>query len=117
MTATAFEYGPHHAFVDPYAVGDGTDAAWWPPAEGQPADDYLLAAPHPAPPNPADRLDTHFGTGTGIDPRDRRRLDLHAALTAAGIPPRPEDREAIESLSALSGGINATIQRWLHHTL
>ncbi|MFI5566693.1 hypothetical protein ACIA6T_04805 [Streptomyces sp. NPDC051740] len=68
--------------------------------------DYLLA-----PPRPADRI------GTGIDPRDRRRLELHAALTAAGIPPRPEDREAIESLSALSGSINSTIQRWLHHTL
>ncbi|MDT0404961.1 hypothetical protein [Streptomyces edwardsiae] len=68
--------------------------------------DYLLA-----PPRPADRL------GAAIDPRDRRRLELHAALTAAGIPPRPEDREAIESLSALSGSINSTIQRWLHHTL
>ena len=63
------------------------------------------------PPRQADRL------GTRIDPRDRRRLELHAALTAAGIPPRPEDREAIESLSALSGSINSTIQRWLHHTL
>ncbi|GAA3497984.1 hypothetical protein GCM10019016_050870 [Streptomyces prasinosporus] len=68
--------------------------------------DYLLA-----PPNPADRLDS------AIAPRDRRRLDLQAALTAAGIPPRPEDREAIDSLSALSSGINTTIQRWLHHTL
>ncbi|CAL9568981.1 hypothetical protein [Streptomyces sp. Tu 3180] len=68
--------------------------------------DYLLS-----PPNPADRLDI------GIAPRDRRRLELQAALTAAGIPPRPEDREAIDSLSALSAGINTTIQRWLHHTL
>ncbi|CAL9541633.1 hypothetical protein [Streptomyces sp. enrichment culture] len=90
MTATAFEYGPEHVFVDPYACGD----------------DFLLS-----PPNPADRLDIT------LDPRDRRRLDLHAALTAAGIPPRPEDREAIESLSALPGSINTTIQRWLHHTL
>lgn len=70
--------------------------------------DYLLP-----PPNPADRIDL----GIGIDPRDRRRLDLLAALTAAGIPPRPEDREAIDSLSALPGSINTTIQRWLHHTL
>lgn len=93
MTATAFEYGPNHAFVDPYAV------------EGL-GGDYLLP-----PPRPADRL------ATALDPRDRRRLELHAALTAAGIPPRPEDREAIESLSALSGSINSTIQRWLHHTL
>ncbi|MFC8366421.1 hypothetical protein ACFUIT_00125 [Streptomyces sp. NPDC057239] len=107
MTATAFEYGPNHAFVDPHAVGNGTDASVrWPPAAGQRDGDYLLP-----PPRPADR------PGTGIDPRDRRRLELHAALTAAGIPPRPEDREAIESLSALSGSINSTIQRWLHHTL
>ncbi|MGA5767238.1 hypothetical protein ACPC36_07115 [Streptomyces pseudogriseolus] len=68
--------------------------------------DYLLA-----PPDSATRV------GSPIDPRDRRRLELHAALTAAGIPPRPEDREAIESLSALSAGINTTIQRWLQHTL
>ncbi|MET7294284.1 hypothetical protein ABZS79_19505 [Streptomyces griseoloalbus] len=107
MTATAFEYGPNHSFVDPYAVEDGTGSSvWWPPADGQEEGDYPLP-----PPRPADRLDIT------IDPRDRRRLELHAALTAAGIPPRPEDREAIESLSALSGSINTTIQRWLHHTL
>ena len=88
MTAPAFEYGPN------------------PSAAGQPGADYLLA-----PPDPATRV------GALIDPRDRRRLDLHAALTAAGIPPRPEDREAIEHLSALSAGIYSTIQRWLQHTL
>ncbi|MFI0501731.1 hypothetical protein ACH3WN_02520 [Streptomyces albogriseolus] len=105
MTATtAFEYGPNHDFADPCAVESGT--AWWPPADGQPAGDYLLS-----PPDAASRV------GSPIDPRDRRRLDLHAALTAAGIPPRPEDREAIEHLSALSAGINSTIQRWLQHTL
>ncbi|MFI9218103.1 hypothetical protein [Streptomyces werraensis] len=88
MTATVFEYGPH------------------PSAAGQPGSDHLLA-----PPDPATRV------GSPIDPRDRRRLDLHAALTAAGIPPRPEDREAIEHLSALSAGVNSTIRRWLRHTL
>ncbi|NJP51623.1 hypothetical protein HCJ93_16490 [Streptomyces sp. SBST2-5] len=70
--------------------------------------DYLLP-----PPNPADRVELDLG----IDPRDRRRLELHAALTAAGIPPRPEDREAIDSLSALPGSITATVQRWLYHAL
>ncbi len=106
MTATAFEYGPHHAFGASGALTDDSAAPWWPAPAGAQEGDYLLA-----PPNPAHRLDT------AIDPRDRRRLELHAALTAAGIPPRPEDREAIESLSALSGSINTTIQRWLHHTL
>ncbi len=49
--------------------------------------------------------------------RDARRLDLLAALTAAGIPPRPEDRAAIDQLSALPAEINATLRRWLHHTM
>ncbi|MEV5331471.1 hypothetical protein [Streptomyces werraensis] len=89
MTATVFEYG-----------GPSPSAA------GQPGSDHP-----PAPPDPATRV------GSPIDPRDRRRLDLHAALTAAGIPPRPEDREAIEHLSALSAGINGTLHRWLRHTL
>ncbi|MFF8030827.1 hypothetical protein [Streptomyces sp. NPDC016626] len=106
MTATAFEYGPNHALAGPHPRGAGPDSVWWPPAEGQRDGDYLLPPPHPA-----ERIDI------AIDPRDRRRLDLHAALTAAGIPPRPEDREAIESLSALSGSINTTIQRWLSHSL
>ncbi|MDX3310925.1 hypothetical protein ACWGH3_16060 [Streptomyces sp. NPDC054884] len=111
MTTTAPEhFTPHayvapHAYVDPYAV-DATEALW--PAApddcDQGADDHLLP-----PPNPAERL------SIGISPRDHRRLDLHAALTAAGIPPRPEDRDAIEQLSALSGSVNAALQRWLHH--
>ncbi|MEU7471672.1 hypothetical protein AB0A94_24645 [Streptomyces sp. NPDC044984] len=105
MTATAFEYGPNHVLVDPRAVQDGADSTWWPPAAGQPESDHLLA-----PPDPADRLDI------AIDPRDRRRLELYAALTAAGIPPRPEDREAVESLSALPGSVTSTVRRWLHHT-
>ncbi|MEV7020178.1 hypothetical protein [Streptomyces sp. NPDC093991] len=106
MTATAFPYGPNHALGGPSTVAAGADAPQWPAAAGQSGSDCLLA-----PPDPATRV------GSPIDPRDRRRLELHAALTAAGIPPRPEDREAIESLSALSPGVNTTIQRWLHHTL
>ncbi|KUN53469.1 hypothetical protein AQJ46_50255 [Streptomyces canus] len=51
-----------------------------------------------------------------IHPRDHHRLALHAALTAAGIPPRPEDRDAIDQLSALPSSINTTLQRWLLHT-
>ncbi|MFD5657994.1 hypothetical protein [Streptomyces hirsutus] len=94
MTATSYEYGPHHTYVDPYAF------------DGSAYGDFPIAPPHP----PA-RLDI------AIDPRDRRRLELHAALTAAGIPPLPEDREAIDRLSALPGNINDTIQRWLQHAL
>lgn len=104
MTTTAFEYSAPHAFVDPYAV-DTAEVTWPTPVDQDTDTDHLLA-----PPNPAERL------SFTIDPRDRRRLDLHAVLTAAGIPPRPEDREAIDQLSALPGSINATLQRWLHHT-
>ncbi|MFF3205904.1 hypothetical protein [Streptomyces sp. NPDC002962] len=124
MTTTAPEHSDPrafvdpHAFVDPYAV-DAADARWpdtadvhwpdpadvrWPdPADSDQGMDHLM------PPNPAERLELAIG------PRDRRRIDLHAALTAAGIPPYPEDRDAIDQLSALSGSVNAALQRWLHH--
>lgn len=94
MTATSYECIPQPAHADPYGFDGG--------AYG----DFPIAPPHP----PA-RSDV------AIDPRDRRRLELHAALTAAGIPPLPEDREAIDRLSALPGNINHTIQRWLQHSL
>ena len=96
----------HHApqnFVDPYAA-DPAQTTWPPAAAGQDTDLLL------PPPNPSERLSIL------IDPRDQRRLALHAALTAAGIPPRPEDRDAINQLSALPASINTTLQRWLNHT-
>lgn len=65
-------------------------------------DDFLLP-----PPNPADRLSSR------INPRDLRRLDLHAALTAAGIAPSPGDREAIERLSDLPVAVHEALHRWL----
>ncbi|KMO95029.1 hypothetical protein [Streptomyces roseus] len=52
-------------------------------------------------------------------PRDRtdeahhRRLELHAALTAAGIPPLPGDLHAIEAVSALDEATNAAVRRWV----
>ncbi|MDQ1051517.1 hypothetical protein [Streptomyces sp. V4I2] len=105
MTTSAFTHHSPHGFVDPYAV-DTTEAAWQPaPATLEQNADYLLP-----PPNPAHRL------GYTLNPRDQRRLALHAALTTAGIPPRPEDRDAIDQLSALPNSINTTLQRWLHHT-
>ncbi|MFI6037181.1 hypothetical protein ACIBBD_24010 [Streptomyces sp. NPDC051315] len=107
MTAITVEHSSPRTFVDPYAVDDA--APVWPAPAGQPQDadaDHLLPPPHPA-----ERL------SLALDPRDRRRLDLHAALTAAGIPPRPEDREAIDQLSALPLSVNTALQRWLRHTL
>ncbi|GGW78712.1 hypothetical protein [Streptomyces galilaeus] len=104
MSTTAPEHHASYGYADPYAV-DTTDDYWPAPANPYLDTDYLLA-----PPNPAERL------SYTIDTRDRHRLDLHAALTTAGIPPRPEDSDAIDQLSALPAGINATLQRWLHHT-
>ncbi|MFF8974570.1 hypothetical protein [Streptomyces sp. NPDC014995] len=106
MTATTVEHSSPRTVVDPYAVDDAEPARPAPAGQPQDADaDYLLPPPAPARrPHPA------------LDPRDRRRLDLHAALTAAGVPPRPEDREAIDQLSALSRSVNAALQRWLRHT-
>jgi hypothetical protein len=101
MTIT-FEPHTPQTFVDPYAADP--EHTIWPPAATEQDTDCLLA-----PPNPTDRLNIL------IDPRDQRRLALHAALTVAGIPPRPEDRDAIDQLSALPASINTTLQRWLHH--
>ncbi|MEV5431991.1 hypothetical protein [Streptomyces sp. NPDC052701] len=104
MTATAFEYSSSPAFVDPYAVDGGNGE--WPAAAGHQEDtDHLLP-----PPDPAQRISYR------LDPRDRQRLALHAALTAAGIPPLPEDRDAIDQLSALPADINNALCRWLRHT-
>ncbi|WP_306321983.1 MULTISPECIES: hypothetical protein [unclassified Streptomyces] len=78
------------------ALDEGqTHAADW-------AGDWLLA-----PPDPAHRVPCH------VDPRDMRRLELHAVLTAAGIAPSPGDTEAIERLSALPDAVHATLRRWL----
>ncbi|WP_240797381.1 hypothetical protein [Streptomyces sp. F001] len=103
MTTTAFEHSAPRSPAEPCAVDESAPTWPAPPAsQGTPTTC--------SPPNPAHRL-----TFT-IDPRDQRRLDLHAALTAAGIPPHPDDRDAIDQLSALPASINAALQRWLHHT-
>ncbi|MFE9635842.1 hypothetical protein [Streptomyces sp. NPDC006463] len=48
-----------------------------------------------------------------LKPLDRRRLDLHAALTTVGIPPLPGDLEAIHTLSELDDTTNAALVRWI----
>ena len=83
-----------HTMTAPH-VADSTFRTW-------PQDDYLLP-----PPNPAHRLPTV------LDPRDLRRLELNAALTAAGIAPLPGDREAIDQLSALPHSVHEALHRWL----
>ncbi|WP_404961842.1 hypothetical protein [Streptomyces sp. 147326] len=48
-----------------------------------------------------------------LQPSDRRRLDLHAALTTAGVPPTPGDLEAIHTLSTLDDTTSAALVRWI----
>ncbi|WP_328940393.1 hypothetical protein OG259_00885 [Streptomyces sp. NBC_00250] len=65
-------------------------------------DDY--PEPEPAPSSSlSDRL----------QPADRRRLELHAALTTAGIAPLPGDLDVIEVLSALDDTTHRALRRWL----
>ncbi|RKT05996.1 hypothetical protein BX286_4029 [Streptomyces sp. 3211.6] len=47
---------------------------------------------------------------------DRRRLDLHACLTAAGIPPRAGDLHAIEVLTLVDDTTYAALRRWITGT-
>lgn len=94
------------AYADPYAVPEPRDNTW--PAPVQAGDDLDYFLP---PPNPAERLSRILA------PRDERRLALNATLTAAGIPPMPEDRAVIDQLSALPADVSTVLQRWLHHAL
>ncbi|MFF8607855.1 hypothetical protein ACF06X_18140 [Streptomyces sp. NPDC015346] len=71
--------------------------------------DYELPAPAPAP-DPASRL------SVPLEPADRRRLELHAALTTAGIAPLPGDLAAIEALCALDDTTHIALQRWISRT-
>ncbi|MFJ8665395.1 hypothetical protein [Streptomyces sp. NPDC093600] len=64
--------------------------------------DYTLPAPAPA-----SRLPLP------LEPEDRRRLDLHAALTTAGIAPLPGDLAAIEALCRLDDATHIALQRWI----
>ncbi|MDI3387713.1 hypothetical protein QIS99_16120 [Streptomyces sp. B-S-A8] len=80
-------------------VADSTFRTW-------PQDDFLLP-----PPNPAQRMEP--SRAAVLDPRDLRRLELNAALTAAGIAPLPGDREAIDQLSALPHSVHEALHRWL----
>ncbi|MET8752058.1 hypothetical protein ABZW32_18435 [Streptomyces sp. NPDC004667] len=52
----------------------------------------------------------------GPGPEERRRLDLYACLTAAGIRPLAADLRAIEVLSALDDVTHATVRRWISGT-
>ncbi|MGW7467873.1 hypothetical protein ACWGJT_25195 [Streptomyces xantholiticus] len=91
--------------VDPYRFPGATAVDDRPrPTVPEPVD-YLLAAPDP------DRR-----VPVPLEPADRRRLDLHAALTTAGIAPLPGDLAAIEALCTLDDTTHAALQRWITRT-
>lgn len=48
-----------------------------------------------------------------LAPADRRRLELHAALTTAGIAPLPGDLDAVEALCTLDDTTHQVLRRWL----
>ncbi|MFE5483814.1 hypothetical protein [Streptomyces sp. NPDC056527] len=62
-------------------------------------------------PLPAPMASTRLSVA--LDPADRRRLDLHAALTTAGIAPLPGDLDAIEALCTLDDFTHIALQRWI----
>ncbi|WP_053690513.1 hypothetical protein [Streptomyces sp. WM6372] len=64
------------------------------------------SAPIPAP-------DPEESSRSRISAVHQRRLGLHAALTAAGIPPLAGDLHAIEAVAALDGTTNAAVRRWI----
>ncbi|MEU7075995.1 hypothetical protein AB0B30_38365 [Streptomyces narbonensis] len=61
----------------------------------------------PPTPEPSSRLPLR------LEPADRRRLELHAALTASGIAPLPGDLDAIEALCTLDDTTHIALRRWL----
>ncbi|WMX44026.1 hypothetical protein [Streptomyces roseicoloratus] len=96
--------------LDPYrfpaAVFDG-EPERTPSAYGvMEADDLVLPAP-----DPASRL------CAALAPVDRRRLELHAALTTAGVAPLPGDLDAIEALCTLDDTTHAVLRRWINHAM
>ncbi|MFB7448082.1 hypothetical protein [Streptomyces sp. NPDC056194] len=72
--------------------------------------DYYSPAHSPAP-APESRL------SAPLEPADRRRLELHATLTTAGIAPLPGDLDAIEALCRLDDTTHLALRRWINHAM
>ncbi|MFD7626678.1 hypothetical protein ACFV7Q_11700 [Streptomyces sp. NPDC059851] len=92
--------------LDPYRFPGARDFEGY----GNPPARPPLPDPDPAPAPVRDREERRAGRLSAVH---RRRLELHAALTAAGIPPLAGDLHAIEALSALDDAANAAVQRWI----
>lgn len=102
--------------LDPYRCGVDADAVlgaaesgvqwgdedWRVPAQGRAGEDSPWPVPGP------DRRPPSV-----LPASDRRRLELHATLTRAGVAPAPGDLHAVEALSALDDSVNDTVRRWI----
>ncbi|MGW7199323.1 hypothetical protein [Streptomyces chryseus] len=90
--------------LDPYRFhgGDDLDQQSVAPTPDDADDDYPLLAPRP------ERRPSFTLAAT-----DRRRLDLHAALTTTGVAPLPGDLEAIDVLSRLEDTTLRSVLRWI----
>lgn len=86
-------------------------------------DQRFTPAPPLAPPRPEDRLP--YGTEQLAPPRaedrlpygmaadDRKRLEVQAALTAAGVAPRAGDYAALRRIAALDDTSVAAVIGWI----
>lgn len=50
---------------------------------------------------------------TPLSASDRHRIDLHAALIAAGVPPMPGDAWAVRQIAALDSATVGAVVAWL----
>lgn len=87
--------------IDPYRFPGTRDADRF-RAVAPMGDDDLLP-----PPDPKRRLPIPLAA------HDKRRLELHVALTTAGVAPLPGDLDAIKILCGLDDGTVETVLRWI----
>ncbi|WP_217625896.1 hypothetical protein [Streptomyces lunaelactis] len=100
---SALPSAPQPSEIDTYRFPGARDIdehAPFPPADT--SDDYLLPSP-----DPNQRLPF------ALPAADKRRLDVHAALTTTGIPPLPGDLDAIKALCTLDDRTLTTVLRWI----
>ncbi|WP_256355849.1 hypothetical protein [Streptomyces sp. PKU-EA00015] len=100
VASSAFD---HYRFPGALVDDPGTSHISY---DGLDSGDYVLPAPDPG-----------RRVSLPLEPADRRRLDLHAALTTAGIAPLPGDLAAIEALCTLDDTTHAALQRWITRCL
>ena len=75
------------------------------PHPAHPSAEYLLA-----PPRSKDQLDCT------LPATDLHRIDLHAALIAAGVPPMPGDAWAVRQIAGLDSATVGAVVAWLEAT-